>query len=662
MDTDCHGIAHQFEDAFGVLRVTSRSTRDAIRQAMHIEDTLPPPRVRVVDRRRLASCKLATGVLTLEEGGRLEISGRLPPDVPLGYHDFLPDGASEPTRVIISPGCCTPPPAKLSWGWAAQLYAARSTASWGMGDLADLRTLTAWSKTLGAAFVLVNPLGAVDPVLPQEASPYFPTSRRFANPLYLRIELIPGARELLPDHDTLTRAGQRLNEVDRIRRDEVFRLKSQALERLWKSFPGDARFEEFCRQRGRPLFEFATYCALVERFGPDWSRWESAYRRPDAAGTARFAADNARRVQFHQWLQWLCDEQLAAAAAELPIVQDMPIGISPRGADAWTWQDVLAERISVGAPPDMYNTQGQDWGLPPWVPRRLQAANYEPFVQTIRALLRHAGGLRIDHVMGLFRLFWIPHGMSPVDGTYVDYPADDLLNIVALESHRAGAFVVGEDLGTIGKNVRQMLSAAGILSNRLLWFESHVPSEYPDLALAAVTTHDLPTIAGLWTGSDLAAQEELGLRPNAKATNEIRERLREMTGLDESASPAEVVRSTYELLAKAPSTLVTATLEDATATEKRPNMPATTYQWPNWCIPLPISLEKLIEAPLPRAVATALSVRGSRSTQDPPQKGSQSGRRNAVPRSPGVNLGQPGQDSPPAEEVNAPASGPLNSQ
>ena len=247
----------------------------------------------------------------------------------------------------------------------------------------------------------------------------------------------------------------------------------------------------------------------------------------------------------------------------------------------------------------------------------LEQAKYEPFVQTIRALLRHAGGLRIDHVMGLFRLFWIPQGTSPIEGTYVEYPAEDLLNIVALESQRAGAFVVGEDLGTVGKNVRRMLADARILSNRLLWFESQPPSEYPRLALAAVTTHDLPTVAGLWTGSDLAAQQALDLHPNAEATTAIRDRLRDMTGLADDAPLPEVVRATYRLLAEADSELVTATLEDALAIEERPNMPATVHQWPNWCIPLSEPLESLMASPLARDVAAALSARGKREARSP---------------------------------------------
>jgi len=612
MDTDCHGIAHQFEDAFGVLRVTSRATRDAIRTAMHVAGGEPlPARIKVVDRRRRGALKVGTGELLLEDGARLMIVDRLPPDVPFGYHDFLPHGSAEPMRLIVSPGRCPSPPGRHIWGWAVQLYAARSTSSWGMGDMADLRTLCDWSKGLGARFLLVNPLPAVDPVVPQEASPYYPSSRRFRNPLYIRVENVPGARELGIDLDALSTMGRELNQHPRIRRDEIFRLKQQALERIFAQFPGAAAFDAFRREQGGPLRQFATYCVLVERFGADWSQWSAEYRRPDAPGVAPFAAEHARRVEYHEWLQWVLDEQLAAAAT-LGIVQDMPIGIATRGADAWTWQDVLGDGVSVGAPPDMYNTQGQNWGIPPWVPERLRAAKYAPFIETIRALLRHAGGLRIDHVMGLFRLFWIPQGMSPVDGTYVEYPAEDLLNIVALESHRAGAFVVGEDLGTVGKNVRQMLAAAHILSNRLLWFESHPPRDYPRLALAAVTTHDLPTIAGLWTGKDLAAQQELGLHPNATATEAIRDRLREMTGLADSAVAPDVVRATYRLLADAPSALVTATLEDAVAAVERPNMPATVHQWPNWCIPLSEPLDTLVQGSLPRDIAVSLSQRGKR--------------------------------------------------
>jgi 4-alpha-glucanotransferase len=263
---------------------------------------------------------------------------------------------------------------------------------------------------------------------------------------------------------------------------------------------------------------------------------------------------------------------------------------------------VLATNTTVGVPPDKYNTKGQNWGMPPFVPHKLRAAGYEPFRQTIRANLRHARGLRIDHVMGLFRLFWIPGGADPSMGAFVRYQADELLAIVALESHRAKALIVGEDLGTVEADIQARLAAHRILSYRLLWFETQLPSQYPELALAAVTTHDLPTIAGLWSGADLRIQHELGLQPNAEGFREIRAQLQRMINLPEDAAVHEVIVRAYQLLAEAPSAIITATLEDALAVEERPNMPTTTTEWPNWSIALPTPLETLQRSPLAQAI------------------------------------------------------------
>jgi 4-alpha-glucanotransferase len=293
------------------------------------------------------------------------------------------------------------------------------------------------------------------------------------------------------------------------------------------------------------------------------------------------------------------------------LMQDLPIGVDPDGADAWAWQDLFAGGFTVGAPPDEYNTQGQDWGLPPLIPWKLRQVAYEPFIQTIRATLRHAGGLRIDHVMGLFRLFWIPKKSDPHQGAYVRYPEDELLAILALESDRAKAYIVGEDLGTIDEKFRQQLMDSCVLSYRLVWFENHSPARFPEQALAAVTTHDLPTIAGLWTGSDLRAQRELGLNPNEDGMYQIRGRLSAMLGVSEEAPVEEVIRRTYELMGQAPSKIVSATLEDALAVEERPNMPgASTDRWPNWSLALPISQEELEQHDLARGIAQALKQGG----------------------------------------------------
>ena len=460
----------------------------------------------------------------------------------------------------------------------------------------------------GRRLALINPLAAPAPTIPQQPSPYFPSSRRFRSPLYLRIEEVDGAR----DEKTvraLAHTAHRLNRDRLIDRDEIFRLKSRALEVLWQAARErtDDRFDAFRREQGG-LREFATFCALAERFGAGWRQWPAEYRHPRSPAVARLArsARIRERTAFHEWQQYQIDRQLARASAALPVMQDLPIGFDASGADAWAFQDVLAHGMSVGVPPDEFNTRGQNWGLPPFVPSRLRSAGYEPFAQTIRACLRHAGGLRIDHVMGLFRLFWIPEGSDARDGAFVQSDADDLLSIVALESQRARAVIVGEDLGMVEESAREQLAAHDILSYRLLWFEKTRPAQYPKNALAAVTTHDLPTVAGLWSGSDLDVQKELGLSPNEAGTREIRRRVQRMTRAARSAPPGEVVARVHEALARAPSRILTATLDDAMAVEERPNIPSTNDEWPNWRLALPEPIETLETSRLARRIGRAL--------------------------------------------------------
>ena len=498
------------------------------------------------------------------------------------------------------------------WGWAAQLYALRSRESWGIGDLADLRRLAAWSASeLGAGAVVLNPLHAPLPLVQQEPSPYFPSSRRYRNPLYLRVEEVPGASEAGLDVERLAAQGRALAAERRIDRDAVFRLKMTALDAVWRRGE-DTGLAAYRAREGRGLEEFATFCALAERHGSGWRRWPEEHRHPSSPGVARFAAEHAPRLAFHAWLQWQLDEQLARAGRALRLVTDLAIGFDGEGADAWAWQDVLAQNVTVGAPPDDFAVEGQDWGLPPFVPHRLQAAGYGPFVETLRAGLRHAGGMRVDHVMGLFRLFWIPGGGTARDGAYVRYPTDDLLAILALESERAGAIVIGEDLGTVAPGVRERLLAERILSTRVLWFEPGPPADYPRLSLAAVTTHDLPTVRGLWTGSDLQEQQAVGLSPNVAGTEALRGRLRELTGLPGGASPETVTLAVHRRMAEAPSVLVAATLEDALGVAERPNLPGTTDdRRANWSLALPETIEAIEAHPLPRALAAILGRRAA---------------------------------------------------
>ncbi|MFN2504831.1 MAG: 4-alpha-glucanotransferase [Acidimicrobiales bacterium] len=610
MDPAVWGVAERYQRSDGAWREAPSETVSAVLEAMGAtEDGRPSSRpawvlhpgddIPVDGRVRIIT----------EDGGEVEAEGRLPPDLPLGYHTVSRvdgNGEASPRSLIVSPGRC-PMPTARGWGWAVQLYGVRSRASWGMGDLADLRELATWSKRdLGSDLLLLNPLHAALPGLPQTASPYFPSTRQFRNPLYLRVEDAPGAADLGAEVEEVAAAGRALNADRRIDRDAVYRLKMDALERLWERFPGDAALDAFCEGQGESLEGYATFCVLAEEFGRPWDSWPEEYRRPDSAEVVEYRRSRLRRVQFHQWLQWLVEVQLTAVSDEIPLIQDLAVGVDPAGADAWLWQDVLAPGISVGAPPDEFNTQGQDWGVPPFDPWRLRDAGYGPFVQIVRSALREGGGVRLDHVMGLFRLFWIPRGAGGANGTYVRYPASDLLDIVAVESERAGAYVVGEDLGTVEEDVRTELASRNVLSYRLLWFERKPPAEWPVPAMAAVTTHDLPTVAGLWTGTDLDAQRELGLEPNEEGTAATRSRLQALAGVGSDGPVEEVVAGAYDALGQAPCLLLAATLDDALAVEERPNMPGTTDEWPNWSVALPVPLEEIEEHEGPRRVAKSL--------------------------------------------------------
>jgi 4-alpha-glucanotransferase len=608
-DPKTWGVDTGYVDAREQWKDAPAPTIEAILEAMGAGAD-GPPESPVVVARKGAAADLGDAVeVRFEGGGSAAVDGGLPPDAPLGYHRLVARDGSE-RDLILSPGTCWLPPGLRSWGWAVQLYSARSTRSWGIGDLGDLADLGRWASGTGANMVLLNPLHAPKPG-PQQPSPYFPSSRRWRNPLYVRVEDVPGASELVDDLESVASQGRKLNAGERIDRDEVYRLKMEALETIWRRLgPHPPAFQRFRERHGASLTDFATYMTLAEHHEGGPATWPAKHRDPRRPAVKKFRVENEERVLFHEWVQWLLEGQLVAAGEQIGLVHDLAIGVDPDGADAWLWGDVFAQGVKVGAPPDLFNSHGQDWGLPPFDPWRLRAASYRPFVETLRASFTGAAGARIDHVMGLFRLFWIPGDAGPADGTYVRYPYGDLLDVLALESHRAQAYVVGEDLGTVEDVVPEQMAARRMLSYRLLWFDED-PSAYPELSLAAVTNHDLPSVAGMWTGEDLQEQRDLGLDPNEDAERDVRDRFKKATRLRDTASPEDAVKKAYGLLAKSSSAVVVATLEDALAVRRRPNQPGTTEERPNWSMPLPVPIDELPELPLVKSVARTMA-RGRR--------------------------------------------------
>ena len=588
------GIAAGYHDIGGSWQALSDPTSARLLAAMGAAPGSEPAAegalvIRASEGRRLPK----SGEIVTESGDRIILAGFHPPArLPLGYHRILTrDGGELP--LIVCPARCHLPARLHEFGLAVQLYAVRSGRSWGIGDLGDLASLASWaSRDLRAEMLLLNPLHAPIPGI-QDPSPYYPSSRLFRNPLYLRIEDVPGA-ESVPAVARLATRGRHLNSDRLIDHSAVYELKLQALRAIFRARDPGAELDAFAAGEGSRLADYATFCGLTEKYGRPWQRWPDGLRHPLSPAVRRFRRSNPRSIRFHQWLQFLLERQLDAAGTVIGLVNDLAIGVNPDGADAWMFQDVLARGISVGSPPDPFNAAGQDWGLPPFDPWKLRADGYHAYIETLRSAFRHAHGARIDHVMGMFRLFWIPAGEGPAAGGYVRYPARELLDILALESVRAAAYVVGEDLGTVEDSVRRELARRRVMSYRLLWFEERPPREYPELALAAVTTHDLPTVAGIWDGTDTDPQ--------------IHGRLQRVAGLEATASADEAVLGAHRALADAPCRILAATLDDLLSVPERPNLPGTTART-NWSLALPSTLEELAGDPRPARVAALLGRR-----------------------------------------------------
>ncbi|QER88971.1 4-alpha-glucanotransferase [Streptomyces tendae] len=654
--------------ALGVDTSTDAAVRDALAaRAQEIAERLLPPTVvgrgtRAPD--ALAALPAGTRLeIRTEDGGTRASAEGLPPGVHL-LTATAPDGRTARSHLVVAPPRL-PAPEGRSYGLLVQLYSLLSRRSWGMGDLADLGELAGWAgRDLGAGFVQVNPLHVAVPGPPTDPSPYRPSSRRFPDPVHLRVEDVPEFAHV-EDRDRLRGLLERaarlreavLDKGELIDRDAVWEAKREALELVREVPLGPGRaaaLRAFRAGQGQALQDHATWYALAEVHGPDWRRWPAALRDPRSAETARARDELRDRVDFHSWLVWLTDGQLTAAQraareAGMPvgIVHDLAVGVHPTGADAWAQQEYFAAGMSAGAPPDAFNARGQDWGLPPWRPDRLAESGYAPFRDLLRALFRYAGALRIDHVMGLFRLWWVPEGHPPTEGTYVRYDAEAMLAVLVLEASRAGAPVIGEDLGTVEPGVREALRDRGVYGTSVLWFERDwegdrrplPPESWRADCLATATTHDLPSTAARLTGEHVELRDRLGLltRPLAEERAEaaadvgewleVLERLGLLPGPDggphggpdgggaggADASREEAgIQAVYRYLLRTPARMVGVWLPDGVGDRRPQNLPGTWDQYPNWRLPVadaegrPVTLEELAASPRLRALVDVL--------------------------------------------------------
>ncbi|MET0728742.1 MAG: 4-alpha-glucanotransferase [Acidimicrobiales bacterium] len=595
-------ILTRYTDAFGTERSSPDWAIDHVRAVLAEDRAGSGAGFRDVVRVQAGASAgpvLAGRILLLEDGGEVRVDEDVPPDLPFGYHRLA--GDEGPVLVLHAPPECPPAGAKPGWAIVAQLYAARSSDSWGHGDLRDARRLVGWLDRGGpGGHLMLNPLHAPIPGPDPQPSPYFPSSRVFRNPLYLCIDEV--ASEEPAAVDEWGTAARSLNADRLIDRSGAWAAKRAALAALWTEWRAEpatvARVDRYLADTVNR--DYAAFCAAVE--AADGARPAATVHE------LRHGGEPSEAERFWAWLQLLLDDQLHAVGGAL--IHDVAVGTDPDGADTWLWPDCFVlDGTRVGVPPDRFNTQGQDWGLPPFHPAGIRAAGYEPWVRAMRSSLAGAAGIRIDHIMGLERLFWIPEGGKPRDGVFVQYDLHELLDVVAIESHRADAFVVGEDLGTVPPTIAAAMVERGLLSYRVVALDSNHPSTYPDRTLAAITTHDLPTTIGLLSGSDLQDQLDLALEPNEDGTAEAAARIRAWAGGDAELSDEDVLLALHQVLADSPAHLVAATLEDLGLMAERPNMPGTTDAWPNWSRALPAPLEELLAGDVAQQVRATLADR-----------------------------------------------------
>ena len=643
-------------------RVESASWRSALPAVLVVDEANQPIRVSVVMPRGTESLSwmlqleqgsgLSKATLSFSELELLEERQRgdetlerrqvvLPDSLAWGYHnlkvDSSPGGSSGEMSLIVTPGRCWLPEALESgrrvWGIAAQLYLQRSAKNWGIGDFSDLQDLVTTCRESGADVVGLNPLHAMFPDRPEDASPYSPSDRTLLNILYIDVEAIPEyasseeARGLVTSLDFKERL-RRCRSTNLVDYTEAAKLKLAALGLLFKTFNAVpdvdrfAEFEAFHRERPVLLDRACLFQALQAHFASegisDSPHWPAEYQAYDSPAVQAFAREHSDLVRFQLWLQWVADTQLKAAhtAADSMMVglyRDLAVGVHSSGAEGWAYPNLMAEGVQVGAPPDVWNPSGQNWGLPAMIPQRLTQLAYKPFVELLQANMRYAGAIRIDHALSMQRLYWIPAEAKPSEGAYVHYPMEDLIRILALESHRNHCLVIGEDLGTVPEGFRERMAEANVLSYRVLLFEKEketffAPDKYPSLSLSVASSHDLPTLQGWLREQDIHTKDQLHLFPTPELAAEAREQrkldrealgkrfaseLTEANDLSSGLSTSNLCSLVHDFLAKTKSMLTLVQLDDIAEQLDQVNMPSTTTELPNWRRKQAIALEEL---------------------------------------------------------------------
>lgn len=658
-------------DALGYPATTSENIENSLKRVQEKRDSelLPPTVVCFIGAKTIVPihAEEATSspekihiTLTLEDGSQYEeplnnfetseedgLTLELPQDLPMGYHTLLAKVEDKNGKTVAraqSTLICAPAKIPLPqsvqerhrWGYMTQLYSVRSKESWGVGDYGDLRRLLKDAGSIGKAdFMLINPIHACAPVAPLEPSPYLPESRRFLNVTYIRPQDIPEYAQLSDSqrkeveilHEGVEALNNNPNPMDI---NAAWNAKLPALKLIFKqprSAEREQNFADFKARSGEDLDAFATWCVAFEVWGAPWG--DNLWFDTTGKGTPQIDAlrrDHADLLEFHRWLQWIADEQVAAAHAEakaagmaIGLMQDMAVGVHGYGADVWWSPERFANGVSVGAPPDFYNQQGQDWGQPPFDPNYLDETGYIAYRDMVHNVFLHAGAVRIDHVLGLFRLWWIPQGQGAKNGAYVYYNVDAMLAVLSIEATRAGGLVIGEDLGTVPAYVSKVLASHGILGTVVEWFTHNDeaekaakkagkkeiifanPSTYREYALASVTTHDMPPTAGYLAFEHVKIREELHLLTDSvesfqKAASAERDAMMKMLldggWISKDAAEnvedhvQEIVEAMHAIMRTSPSLLLQVALVDAVGEKRSQNQPGTSTEYPNWRIPL----------------------------------------------------------------------------